>query len=69
MGVIYCNNCNRGVHYIDKCRGGKNGVPRMSEKKDKFWTRIENTVWIMFALALLGAFASMIYMISRIAIG
>jgi hypothetical protein len=35
MGVIYCNSCNIGIHYIDVCLGGKNGKPALTGKKLK----------------------------------
>jgi hypothetical protein len=66
MAVIYCNSCDLGIHYIDKCRGGKNGIPRMSAKQDRFWTIIENSIWIGFAIGLILAFGSMAYMLIRL---
>lgn len=33
MGVIYCDECNIGVHYTDVCPGGANGHPRKSKQQ------------------------------------
>jgi hypothetical protein len=68
MGVIYCNSCDLGIHYIDACRGGKNGVPRMSEKKDKFYTALETALWTFMAIAVVSAFVMMAYMLIKITI-
>lgn len=50
MGVIYCNSCSIGVHYVDICLGGKNGKPRLTGKKLK---RAER--WNTFGFLLLMA--------------
>ena len=35
MAVIYCDNCDIGVHYADICWGGKNGKPRLTKQEHR----------------------------------
>ena len=54
MAVIYCSNCELGVHYIDVCWGGKNGKPRLTKKQHKLETLKGWSLGLFIALFLIG---------------
>jgi hypothetical protein len=57
MAVIYCDNCEVGVHHTDICWGGKNGKPRLTKQEHRnltirYWTIAIGIVFGINAIVL-----------------